>query len=123
MGMFDYIRCDAPLPDGWSPGGPLQTKDFDCEMVCHVITNDGKLMLERIDATHIVPKAERPYPNEPDDSILGMCGMLRINTGLYESDFHGVVNFYGHDENDRWHEYKAKFTDGRLVKIEIVDDE
>ncbi len=148
MGMFDYIRCEAPLPDGWRPKEPMQTKDFDCEMVCHVITADGRLMLERIDATHIVPKAERPYPNEPDDTLMGMCGMLRTDRSLHESNFHGVVNFYGNEyrnpddtptsptgtcfgpdgvtewETGRplkriWHEYNAKFTDGKLVEITI----
>lgn len=150
MGMFDYIRCEAPLPDGWEPNGSLQTKDFDCDMVCHVITSDGRLMLERIDETHIVPKAERPYPNEPDDSLLGMCGMLRSEKSQHESQFHGIVNFYGSEyrtadgqpANPRggilhqngvatdsitgeplkyiWHEYNAKFTDGRLVEIVAV---
>ena len=151
MGMFDYIRCEAPLPDGWQPDGPLQTKDFDCDLVCHVITKDGRLMLEQIDATHIVPKEERPYPNEPDDSLLGMCGMLRSDKSLHEHKFHGIVNFYGSEyrtPDDKparpngvshgadgvtewltgkplkhiWHEYNAKFTDGKLVEIEIATD-
>lgn len=150
MGMFDYIRCEAPLPDGWQPSEWMQTKDFDCEMVCHVITADGRLMLERIDETHIVPKEERPYPNEPEDSLLGMCGMLRSDKSMHESNFHGIVNFYGGEyrtlddkpyraprgtthhggevfdtaSGERlkyiWHEYKAKFTDGRLVSIEAA---
>lgn len=151
MGMFDYIRCEAPLPDGWKPDVPLQTKDFDCDLVCHVITEDGRLMLERIDETHIVPKAERPYPNAPDDSLLGMCGMLRSDKSLHESKFHGIINFYGSEyrwADDKpahpagvshcngeatewktgkplkhiWHEYNAKFTDGRLVEIESAPD-
>lgn len=149
MGMFDYIRCEAPLPDGWQPNEAMQTKDFDCDMVCHVITGDGRLMLERIDDTRIVPKDQRPYPNEPDDSLLGMCGMLHSDKSLHESKFHGIVNFYGSEYRwpddqparpagvsrgpdgttewktgkplkDIWHEYNAKFTDGRLVEIVAV---
>lgn len=144
MGMFDYIRCEAPLPDGWEPG-ELQTKDFDCDLVTHVITKDGRLMLERIDETHLVPKEERPYPN--DDGLLGMCGMMRTVTSRHDSKFHGVVNFYGSEYRHLdgrpaqpkgvshgpdgvkdyttgeplehvWHEYNAKFTDGQLVGIE-----
>jgi hypothetical protein len=143
MGMFDYIRCEAPLPDGWSPD-ELQTKDFDCDMVTHVITKEGRLMLERIDETHIVPKEERPYPNE--DGLLGMCGMMRTVTSIHDSNFHGIVNFYGseyrsvdgrpaqpkgtmHEGGNAydyttkeplqhiWHEYNAKFTDGNLQEI------
>lgn len=154
MGMFDYIRCEVPLPDGWDggPSGEMQTKDFDCEMVTHVITKDGRLMLERIDETHLVPKEERPYPDAPDTSILSMCGMLRSEKSIHESKFHGVVNFYGSEYrhmDDRpatpqgtmhdgenvsdyttkeplkhiWHEYNAKFTDGRLVEIVAVPRE
>jgi hypothetical protein len=146
MGMFDYVRCEVPLPDGWEPHD-LQTKDFDCELVTHVITKDGRLMLERIDETHVVPKEERPYPN--DDGLLGMCGMLRTVRSQHDSNFHGVVNFYGSEYrtmDDKpatprgvshcegratdyttgeplkhiWHEYNAKFTDGQLVSIEMV---
>jgi len=113
MGMFDYLRCEAQLPDGWD-GHELQTKDFLCEMVTHVITKDGRLMLEQIDETHLVPKAERPYPDE--DGLLAACGMLRVVKSLHDSCYHGVVNFYGSD-GDCWHEYNAKFTDGQLVEI------
>lgn len=149
MGMFDYIRCEAPLPDGWKPDGPLQTKDFDCDMVCHVITADGRLMLERIDAVHVVPKAERPYPDAPDDTLRGICGMLRDDRSLHPSDFHGIVRFYGGEYRNpdgsptspagachgpdgvtEWktgrpllyvrHGYEAKFTDGRLVEIRVA---
>ena len=125
MGMFDYVKCEAPLPDGWQPNGLLQTKDFDCEMVTHVITAEGRLMLEQIDETQLVPKAERPYPNEPDDSLLGMCGMMRTIRSVHDSNFHGVMRFYGSEGpgfDGAWHEYQAKFTDGRLVNIEAVEE-
>lgn len=150
MGMFDYIRCDYPLPDGWQ-AGELQTKDFDCEMVEHVITKDGRLMLERIDETHLVPKVERPYPDAPDDSIMPMCGAIRTVRSRHDANFHGTVNFYGseyrtlEDQPARprgvahhgdavtdyttgaplkhiWHEYEAKFTDGQLVEIRVVTE-
>ena len=128
MGMFDNIRCEVPLPDGFT--GELQTKDFDCEMVEHVITKDGRMMLCRIDEVQEVPKAERPYPN--DDGFLGLCGSIRRIMSLHDAHFHGVVNFYGSegDPNNRgpgtdyrWHEYNAKFTDGQLVSIEIATDD
>ena len=126
MGMFDYIKCDVPLPDGWAPKGPLQTKDFCCEMVTHIITKDGRLMLERIDKTEVVPKAERMYPDAPDDDISSMFGSLRDTRSLHDSQFHGIVNFYSHEGpsfDGKWHEYNAKFTDGQLVSIELVIDE
>jgi hypothetical protein len=129
MGMYDNIRCEIPLPDGFT--GELQTKDFGCEMVEHVITKDGRLMLSRIDRVEEVPKAERPYPN--DDGLLGLCGSVRTFTSLHDANFHGVVNFYGFEgdvntmreagSTYRWHEYSAKFTDGRLVGLELINTE
>lgn len=120
MGMFDYIRSEVKLPDGFC--GELQTKDFNCEMCTHVIRADGRLILQRVDRTDIVPKAERPYPNAADDDILSICGSLRSFKSTYDANFHGIVNFYGGDGND-WHEYKAKFTDGNLVSIEQIKEQ
>ncbi len=45
MSMFDYVRCEVPLPDDWNARN-LQTKDFDCDMVTYTITKDGRLMLD-----------------------------------------------------------------------------
>lgn len=90
MGMFDYIKCEAPLPDGFD--GELQTKDFDCEMTTHIITKDGRLMLGSIRRVH---KYE-------------------------DANFHGLVHFYGTDADENWHEYNARFTDGQLVRIDLV---
>lgn len=118
MGMFDYIRVEVPLPDRWASNN-LQTKDFDCEMVEHVITKDGRLMLSRIDSTEVVPKEERPYPNET--GLLAWAGSIRTHTSLRDSNFHGIVNFYG-SEGGAWHEYNAKFTDGQLTGIELCED-
>ncbi len=150
MGMFDYIRCEVPLPDGWS-AHDLQTKDFDCQMVMHIITKDGRLMFERIDNMVEVPKSERPFPDAPDGSLQSFCGSIRTITTQYDANFHGVVNFYGSEyqrmdgspsspgpvmhQGDTvcdfetkeplkhiWHEYNAKFTDGQLVEIDLVPD-
>jgi hypothetical protein len=46
MGMYDDIRCDAPLPDMGCPvtTRDFQTKDFDCVLDKFVITADGKLL-------------------------------------------------------------------------------
>lgn len=136
MGMFDYIRCERPLPDGWGQEGSavgLQTKDFDCEMNTHVITADGRLMLERIDSVEEVPKAERPYPDAEEGTFESICGSIRSNRSLHEAaDFHGWVHFggletTGYEPDERYgprgraiykrHSYRAKFMDGRLVEI------
>jgi hypothetical protein len=146
MGMFDYVRSEVPLPDGFT--GELQTKDFACEMAVHTIRSDGRLILARLDHTEVIPKSERPYPN--DDGLLGLAGSLRCHWWHEDANFHGILNFYGSEyeledgqpyrgrgvltrgSNHRgdkgqpltrkWHEYNAKFTDGKLVSIDIVPD-
>lgn len=120
MGMFDYVRCEVPLPDGFT--GELQTKDLQCDLVTHVIREDGMLVVEKIDQRLTVPKNERTYPDAADDSFLALAGSVRTVKSQHVSDFHGWLNFYGGSHGD-WHEYRAKFTDGHLVKIEQVEDQ
>jgi len=115
MGMFDYIKCEAPLPDGFE--GMLQTKDFGCEMTTHIITKEGRLMLDN-GYHESVPKAERPNPD--DEGILGLRGSVRRVHKYEDASFHGIVNFYGTDTDENWHEYNAKFTDGQLVQIDLA---
>jgi len=127
MGLYDYIKCEVPLPDGFQ--GTLQTKDLCCEMVTHTITKNGRLICERIDSTELLPKAERDYPDAPDGSLRSWIGSIRTHTSQYDANFHGILNFYGcegkgaHDHNWRWHEYNAKFTDGNLVEIAVAKAE
>jgi len=139
MGMFDYIRCEKPLPDGWGLEGDvvgLQTKDFDCEMVTHVITADGRLMLERVDRVEEVPKEKRPFPNAEAGTLESICGSISYVKSLHDSAFHGWVHFggleeIGRDPDEKYgprgrpiykdHRYRAKFTDGQLVEIVVAD--
>jgi len=117
MGMFDYIRCEVPLPDGFT--GELQSKNFGCHLVTHVVTKEGRLLLCRIDKTENVTEAEA---NDPD-VFWSPTGSFRMHTSLHDSNFQGVVRFYGCEGDHRdgtwqWHDYNAKFVDGQLVTIE-----
>ena len=111
MGMFDTIYCDMPLPDGYeSRLNGFQTKDFDCEMARYRIKASGSLVKE----TYGV------FNSEP---------ML---TGTV-IPFHGIIRFYDYDQQScdpkflydqqHWHEYNAKFTDGKCVGIELAQPE
>lgn len=128
MGMFDYLRCEVPLPDGWT--GDLQTKDFDCDQTTHVITADGRLLLDRGGAVE-VPLAERTYPDESNPSCI--IGSMRWVPKLEDANYDGIVHFGGlevesYRDGDRYrpiykhHDYVAKFTDGQLVGIELDED-
>lgn len=95
MGLFDDVICGVPLPDGFDRvDGHFQTKTFpDPYLEKYTITPEGRLMHQ---------------PTFDDEAT--------------DTNYHGVVNFYGSDKDGNWHEYNAKFTDGQLVKIELVED-
>lgn len=45
MGMFDWIKCEATLPDGYKPKrGLFQTKHFECGLETITITEGGRLI-------------------------------------------------------------------------------
>ena len=94
MGLFDDVRCDVPLPDGLQGGrwGQFQTKTFpEPYMEKYTITASGRLLHQ-----------------------------ASLTQEAVDTNFHGILNFYGGDTESDWHEYNAKFTDGQLVKIEQV---
>ena len=103
MGLFDEIRCEYPLPEsGYRelPGHTFQTKSLGSGLDKYTITSDGTLIQSRRLGSEGEEKEEIPY--------------------------HGDVYFYGsfavRDEPGRvWIEYKARFTEGRLSRIEIED--
>lgn len=116
MGMFDYVICEVPLPDGWEPD-ELQSKDFDCTMTKVRISAEGRLEIERYES-YDVPKAERPYPNAEPGSFEEICGIWgKRNRHWEDLNFHGDFNFYGGGFKNDWHEYLARFTEGQLVRI------
>lgn len=128
MGVFDYLRCQHPLPDGFDPSKvEWQTKDTDDQYLSlYTITADGRLVS---DDWHMedVPKAERPYPN--DDGLLGLCGSMRriVDKADVPRDFHGDIHFYGNDgdwnspDGYWWREYRARFSEGKLLQIDLVE--
>ena len=102
MGLFDELRCDLPLPDGWSPpeGTWFQTKDTPAPfMDRYRLTAAGRLTEEKTGA--VVP-------------------------------FHGALTFYAsnisgigggvcctRDDAPPWEaEYVALFDHGALLKLE-----
>lgn len=116
MGMFDYVRSEIPLPDGFV--GELQTKDFGCSMTTVLIREDGRLLIEDRE-WEVVPPTQRPHP-DPSDPMHWIGSMRSVNRRWRDLDYHGIVNFYGCE--GQWHEYNAKFTDGKLVEIVAVPE-
>jgi hypothetical protein len=95
VGMFDYLVCEATLPDGFDAAGvEFQTKSLpECCLWHYRITSDGRL-LDSWGRDH-----------EPDGYI-----------SFYTDDENADPNETG----ARWHnrrEYRAYFRDGRLQSI------
>lgn len=106
MGMFDYIRCEYPLPGNapaYAQDAAFQSKDMECFLNQYTISLDGRLL----------------------DSA----------GNEYEPGFTGVVNFYAsniiasgpgiytRNGEDAYHlEYTATFVDGRLSEIKEIEN-
>lgn len=116
MGMFDYVKCDYPLPiseeikndlpeQEWSDIS-FQTKSLDCSLETHVIEDDGQIYVERIDR----------YIDEK--------GALQENkTGIEKLEWTGELLFYFDffkENEDIWIEFKALIWKGELKDIELL---
>ena len=100
MGLFDYVRCDIPLPDGKpTPRDLFQTKDFECPYMEHYVITAARRLV-KLKALYSGPA----WMSTPEDTDL---------------NWHGWLNFYGGLPGE-WREFNAKFTDGQLVEIQQV---
>lgn len=132
MGLFDEIRCEYPLPgSGYrlAPGHTFKTKSLGGALDNYTITADGRLILYKV-RWERVPEEERPYYGTPEweeNPRLRVLGSIRtVPVGDEEIPHHGDIYFYDsfavRDESGLVRiEYKARFTEGRLSRIEIAD--
>lgn len=118
MGMYDDVVCNYPLPG--TNEIEFQTKSFENMLFKYTITEDGKL-LEETYQLDVVPEEERPYYGKPEwetNPLLRVCGSLkRVNIKEEQMDFHGWMEIHTIDRDERFLEYKLKFTDGQLVEV------
>jgi hypothetical protein len=111
MGMFDYIKCEYPLP-GKAPYKEFQTKCLDCAMDSYLITSDGQL-------------ARRKYDHDKEV----------LETSEF-SDYTGTINFYisnitcygnaihtANGEDAISVAYVATFLKGKLIEIKETEYE
>lgn len=101
MSLFDEIRCDYPLPDGWQPGTRVfQSQDTPAQyLVRYVLQADGSLIQE--DTGETVP----------------LHGALTFYTGNVCGT--GPEGYITDDDQDPWWaEYTALYDHGTLLKLE-----
>jgi hypothetical protein len=116
MGMFDYIECDYPLPDApdWASTCEFQTKDFGNHLDLYRITPEGRLITRCVKRQWV------------DDEKSYMGGFFKVVEQWEEdTNYHGDFNFYGFKSLDdfQWLEYRVRFTNGQLEKIERIIEE
>ncbi len=96
MGVYDYLRCEYPLPVGGVNDVEYQTKDTPSQWCDNYeITKDGRLRHKEWDG---------------DDKW------------IYHDDISGEIYFYELFECGRWLEFCADFLDGVLLEIRLVSD-
>jgi hypothetical protein len=117
--MFDYLRCNMPLPGPRPPEGTLfQTKDTDEQyMETYTITEDGRLI-----------HSARDYKWEPNPELAHLDGLLALRGALkthnhreVEIPYHGDIEFHHYDAKQGWWSYIARFTEGRCVRITLCE--
>jgi hypothetical protein len=118
MGMFDYIRCEMPLPvtPEPPPDGEFQTKDTPAQYLDNYkITRDGRLLHEQYDMRW----------EEDAKAPLGIW-QRRDGKRWVEVPFHGDIEFgtislhRGQFTGGDW-DYLARFTEGVCASIQLVN--
>lgn len=115
MGMFDNLHINTdklPVSDeekkliGKNPN--WQTKDFDCMLTDIYITDEGELTIRKFTCGW----------DETQKNGLETMGVLtEENVRTEVIPHHGYVIFYSNIGN-KWYEFFAKFTNGKLECIE-----
>jgi hypothetical protein len=120
MGMFDSLKINSeklPVPENEKillKNIVFQTKDLERSLLLYFISDSGELLL-----------AETFDEENPEDKIpvSFMEGEIDLNEiKIYTKiAFHGYLVFYTLIEKT-WYEFKAKFTDDKLVSIERISE-
>lgn len=105
MGMFDYLICEHPLPDGDMQKAVFQTKSLDSDLEYYRISGDGRLYR----ALGVIGELD-PHEEEYDH----LAGLPEWEGPL---PFHGEVTFYDMDKQRQWFEYIARFSEGHLLQL------
>lgn len=134
MGMYDYLKCEYPLPDKEAQDYEFQTKDFGCVLELFVIMPDGKLLSNNANvwAQNDGGKLE-PYSHTGEIEFGTIRAVLNdgklAKLGGNDEKGHFVWGASGRID-DKLHivksvrrfDYRARFIDGQLESLIKTDD-
>lgn len=107
MGLFDYVRCEYPLPGNppeCARDAHFQTKDLTCYMEQYTITAEGRLIHESGTEDH------SKFTGHVD---LYWNNIVASGPGIYTAN----------GEDAHCLEYRVVFVDGRVSSVEVLQDE
>ena len=121
MGLFDYLRCEMPLPLGAPSVSEWQTKSLDCGMNWYAIRLDGKLVDRKI--------RQELKPGAPPQPEFFSEAYFEWSSNWWEPkagpdeliDYTGEVRFYSHDADKQWWEFCAFVKGGRCFEIVQIE--
>ena len=123
MGMFDYLRCEMPLPDKAPKELEWQTKDLECGLEWYAIRENGQLVNRHIrrELKPGAPEAPKEWLSEEYFEWAGTW--WEPKEGPDEpADFTGAINFYTMDKaTKQWWEFCAFIEDGHCFKIVQIE--
>lgn len=101
MGMFDYLKCEIPLPLNDHLNRGFQTKDLDNSLDYYVITKSGELIRH-----HLMENCYTGSKIEPT-----------------KENYNGFVDFYDFDNLEcKMIEYRAFFNFGLCREISLFTE-
>lgn len=117
MGMFDYIRCEYPMPATGANDLEYQTKDTPSQfMDLYLIRADGSLWREEYDIE------DQSDPNATGLDALVGCA-TRVNKRFVPFDLTGGVAFSYYDPASReLVEWSSYFLNGKLRELHLIED-
>lgn len=123
MGMFDYLRCEYPLPVDGANALEYRTKDTPAQYLDrYEIREDGTLWHEEYDMEDRSPSAKwrREHPGEPlPGGLVGLYGLgcaTRVNERWHQVILTGEIRF-----GSATLEWSAYFVKGRLNQLHLID--
>jgi hypothetical protein len=133
MGLFDFLRCAAPLDDRVGSEEVFQTKDLDCCMETYWVDPSGRLWRLDESATYDIVEENEEELRRARENREWLSPFHLVRNGnhgkviphrltrtirIYPSDWRSKVKDKLHYSD--WPEYELTFRDGELILVQLI---